>query len=156
VASANVDLVQSLFAAWERGDYSSVEWAHPDIEWVRADGFSPGSWSGLDGMVAGWRGWLNAWEDFRMKAQEYRELDPERILVLVQYSGRGKTSGLDLGKMEAKGAALFHVRDRKVATFALYLDRARALADLGLASETEAAETEAKRVGSQGDGSRRP
>ena len=29
MASANL---RSLFTAWERGDYSSVEWAHPEIE----------------------------------------------------------------------------------------------------------------------------
>jgi ketosteroid isomerase-like protein len=37
--------------------------------------------------------------------------------------------------MRAKGASLFHVRDGKVARQVFYLDRERALADLGLASE---------------------
>jgi hypothetical protein len=38
MASANVELVRSIYAAWERSDLSSVEWAHPEIAFVRVDG----------------------------------------------------------------------------------------------------------------------
>ena len=50
MASANVDLVLSIYAAWDRGDYESTEWAHPDIEWVRAHGPDPGTWTGVAGL----------------------------------------------------------------------------------------------------------
>jgi ketosteroid isomerase-like protein len=52
--------------------------------------------------------------------------------VLIHHRGRGKTSGLELGQMQTKNAALFHVRDGKVTRFVAYWDRERALADLGL------------------------
>jgi ketosteroid isomerase-like protein len=71
-----------------------------------------------------------------VEAQEYRELDDERVLVLSRYSGRGKTSGLELGQIGAKAATLFHIRDGKVTRFVGYWDRDRAFADLGLASDT--------------------
>jgi ketosteroid isomerase-like protein len=132
VASANVELVRSIHAAFERGDYSSVEWVHPEIEFVIADGPAPGSWTGLAGMAEGWRDWLSAWDEYRVEADEYRELDEERVLVLAQLSGRGKTSGLELGQMRSRAAGLFHVRDGKVTRLVQYFDCERALADLGL------------------------
>ena len=132
-ASPNLDLVRSIYAAWERGDFSSAEWADPNIEFVIADGPSPGTWTGLSGLAEGHRAWLSAWEGFRSEAQEYRELDDERVLVLSQYSGRGKTSGLELGQMRAKGAGVAQIRDGKVTRLVWYTNRDRALADLGLA-----------------------
>ena len=132
--SENLDLVRSIFADWERGDYSSVTWAHPDIEYVVADGPAPGSWNGLTGMTEAWRGLASAWEELRVLAAEYLALDDERVLVLLDNSGRGKTSGIDLHEVRG-GANLFHVRHGKVTRYVIYWDRDRALADLGLAPE---------------------
>ena len=41
--SENVDLVRSIFAQWELGEYGSVEWAHREIDFVVADGPVPSS-----------------------------------------------------------------------------------------------------------------
>jgi ketosteroid isomerase-like protein len=136
--SANLDLVRSIYAAWERGDYSSADWAHPEIECVVADGPDAGAWRGLIEMPQVRRALLHAWEDFRTEAEEYRDLDHERVLVLIRRTGRGKTSGLELGQLGTKGAGVFHLREGKVTRLVTYWNRDRALADLGLASEAAA------------------
>jgi ketosteroid isomerase-like protein len=131
--SENLDLVRSIYADWERGDYfSSVEWAHPEIEYVVADGPTPGTSTGLAEMAVRYRDQLSAWEGYRLEAEEYRELDRERVLVLVHPIGRGKTSGLEIGQIRGKGANLFDIRGGKVTRVVVYYDRERALADLGL------------------------
>ena len=49
-------------------------------------------------MAEAFRDWLSAWEELRVEAEEFRELDDERVLVLSHFSGRGKTSGLESGR----------------------------------------------------------
>jgi ketosteroid isomerase-like protein len=131
-ASANLDLVRSIFADLERGDFGRADWAHRDIEYVRADGPSPGSSTGLAEMANALRDILSAWEDVRIEADEYRELDDERVLVLMHRSAQGKASGLEVGVTRTQGAHLFHIRDGKVTKLVGYWDRDLALADLGL------------------------
>jgi hypothetical protein len=132
MASANLELVRSIYAAWEGGDFSATEWAHPEIEFVRGDSLFARSSKGLSGMAEGWRDWLSAWEEFRVEAEEFRELDDERVLVLSRFGGRGKTSGLEVGQVSPKGASVFHIRSGKVERLIVYGDREKALAELGL------------------------
>jgi ketosteroid isomerase-like protein len=134
-ASANLDLVRSIYADWERGDFSSARWADPEIEFMITDGPEPGNSSGLAAMAQAMRGWLSGWEDYRLEAEQYRELDDGRALVFYNQSGRGKASGLELAKRWPKAASLFLIRDDKVTSVVTYFDRERALAELGLAPE---------------------
>jgi ketosteroid isomerase-like protein len=131
--SENLDLVRSIYASWERGDFSHVEWAHPDIEWNAVGGLlSAGSTRGLPAMGRRWRDFMLEWTDFRAEAEDYRELDDERVLALHIFTGRGKTSGVEVGQTGSKGACLLHIVDGKVTKLLLYSARDRALADLGL------------------------
>jgi ketosteroid isomerase-like protein len=93
-------------------------------------------------MAESFGGMLGAWEDFRAEAEEYRELDGERVLVLMRRLGRGKASGLELGQFQTRGATLIHVSDGKVTRLVAYYDRDRALADLGLTPEGGSPDTE--------------
>ena len=121
--------MRSIYAAIGHGDFGSADWADPEIEYVRADGLEPDSLIGRDGLVAAMRSLFGALEDFRNEAEDYRELDAERVLVLTSVSARGKASGLPVGQ---KGAELFEIRADKVTRIVTYIDRANAFADLGL------------------------
>jgi ketosteroid isomerase-like protein len=126
---ANLDLVRSIFADWERGDFARVDWADPNIEYVVVDGPSPGSVTGLSRMAAANRDFLEAWDDVRIEASDYRVVDDQRVLAIGAQSGRGRASGV---RLDAIGAILFQLRDGRVCRVSIYWDRERALAEVGL------------------------
>jgi len=130
--SENLELVRSICEPWARGDFSSSDWVHPEIEFVIADGPAPGRWIGLGGLIDGFRQVLSAYDDYHTVAEEFRELDSERILKFHHYSGRGKTSGLELGQMQTQAVNVFHLRAGKVSRLVVYFNREQGLADLGL------------------------
>jgi ketosteroid isomerase-like protein len=153
-----MEVVREMYDASNRGDFDRTQnYFHPDVELIVSGdypdagvyrgrrglmrwfaNFYLGSWTGVARMANAWRGRLSTIQDARPEVKEYRELEDERVLVVTRRSGRGKTSGLEIGRMQTKGAALFHVRGGEVTKLVVYWDRDRALADLGLAPEAEA------------------
>jgi ketosteroid isomerase-like protein len=132
MSQENVEIVRAISEPWARGDFSSAKWAHPEIEYVIADGPAPGTWSGVSGMVRAWREILSAWDDWRGEAEGYRALDGGRVFVPFHFSARGKASGMEAGEVSTKGALLFQLRDGKVIKLVVYMDRADALEAVGL------------------------
>jgi ketosteroid isomerase-like protein len=138
MASMDLDLVRSICAAWGRGDFSSAEWADPEIEFVvPGEGPSFGSWTGLADLAGAMRNLRDTWEHLRIEVEEYRELEDKRVLVLIHFSGRGKTSGLELDQMGVKAALVFNLSAGRVIRLVYYVERELALADLGLAPEAD-------------------
>jgi hypothetical protein len=60
------------------------------------------------------------------------KIDEQRVLVLVQFHGRTKTSGLELGQIAGRNASLLDIEHGTVRRLALYWERERAFTDLGL------------------------
>jgi ketosteroid isomerase-like protein len=125
----NLEIVRSIYADWERGDYSSAQWADPGIEFVLADGPSPGTFTGVPAMARAWRDFESGIEHLRTFAEHYRELDDERVLAMTQFGARGEESGVDV---ETRGAIVFQIRRGKVKRLVRYWSADRAFADLGL------------------------
>ncbi len=84
-------------------------------------------------MAQAWRDVMRAWEDLHAVPAEYRELDAERVFVLLHAVGRGKTSGVELSHIHHEQGVLFQIRDGRVTRLVLYPDVESALAELGLA-----------------------
>lgn len=130
--SANLELVKGIYADWEQGDFRSAEWADPEIEFEMVGGLTTGSWKGAAEMSKAWAAMLRAWEDLRAVSEEFRELDDDRVLVLLRNEGRGRGSGIEIGPIATEAANLFTIRDGRVVRLVLYWNREDALADLGL------------------------
>jgi hypothetical protein len=129
--SENLDLVRSIYADWERGDFfTKADWADPDIEFFALE-LLIGTGKGLGRMAELWSEFLRTWDDYRVEASEYRELDDDRVLVLVVHHGHGRASGVDASDT-TEGATLFQSRDGAVTRLVIYAEKKQALADLGL------------------------
>jgi hypothetical protein len=127
--SENLDLVRSIYAAWARRDYDWTDWADPAIDFVVADG--PRNWTGLAGIWEGWCAVLSPSEDWRAEDIQYREIDQKRGLGVMRFSGRGKTSGLDVAQMGGTGANVIQIRGGKMIKLVIYWSRDHAVADIG-------------------------
>ena len=130
--SSNLDLVKSIYAGWERGDWRSADWADPEIEFEMVGGLVEGRWKGVKEMSDAWSVMLSAWEGLTAKVDDISELDDSRVLVLLRNEGRGRESGIEIGGISTKAANLFTIRDSKVTRLVLYWDRDQAIAALGL------------------------
>jgi hypothetical protein len=103
-ASNNVQLVRSIYAARAGRSSNPTEWADADIEFVFADGPSPGRWTGITGMREAWREFVAAWDDYRLVVDQFRELDEERVSSCSATMGaEGRPAGWTLARW-AQGA----------------------------------------------------
>ncbi len=130
MTSSNVEFLRGVYRRWERGDFSSADWADPELELEIVDGPTPGRWRGLPAVAQAWGEAIAPFAELTVAAEEYRELDGERVLVMTRNEGRGKTSGVDIGRVHTRSANLFHIRNGTVVKLVLYFDREAALADL--------------------------
>jgi hypothetical protein len=133
-ATGNLELVRSIVAPWRRGDFRASDWADPEIGFVLADGPSPGRWSGVAEMWAAFTEVLAPYANYRVIAEDIRELDDGRVLVLHRYGGVARTSGMEIAAIDTRGADVFVLRHGRVVKLTIYWQSAHALADLGFAT----------------------
>ncbi len=120
-------MVRSITAEWGQGNFSSVAWAHPDIELIGGDGVVT---RGINEVASRWAEFLEAWDDFATLPEEILEAGDGRVLALVGFRGRGRGSGTPVA--DFSGAQLFTLRDEKVVRLEVFSQRDDALEAAGL------------------------
>jgi ketosteroid isomerase-like protein len=93
------------------------------------NGVSSGERRGAAGLREVWLDWLGPWDSYRVSDKEFEDLGDGRVLVLVHDFGRRR--GTD-GEVPLHGAALYTVRDDRIARAEYFAQREDAYAALGL------------------------
>jgi ketosteroid isomerase-like protein len=139
----NVDRLRSLYADWAEGNFwttgdyvdSEVEfewtWAFAEIGRMGPEGRA----HGLEELTAVWQDWLKPWEKFTVEADEFVDIDDDRVLVL--YRRRAKLRGAD-STIDHKGGTVWTLRDGMAVRIVDFDDRAKALEAVGVERDAHA------------------
>ena len=88
----------------------------------------PGIWHGREGMLTVLGEWIETFDEFTMRGEEFIDAG-DYIVVRVAQEGRGDGSGVPV---KATFWFVLGLRDRKVAEFDMYATREQALEAVGL------------------------
>jgi ketosteroid isomerase-like protein len=138
MSQENVETIRRMYDAWLNADTETV-YETFDAE-LRVNPDPEASWVGVDevyvgheGMARYMRSVYEAFDEYRPEVEEILDLGDDRVLTLAIEHGRGRGSGAEV--QHNKTAHLWTLRDGKATQLDLYLDRARALEDVGLAGD---------------------
>ncbi len=128
--SQNVEIVKRVIDAYNRGDLDAIdELCSPDFEWSTVMGaVEVETFRGRAGVERYYEALDDAWEEFRVVAEELRELG-ERVLVLGRFQGRGRGSGVPV---DSPVGIIYDLRGGKASRVRSYLDHGEALRAAGL------------------------
>jgi ketosteroid isomerase-like protein len=133
MSQENVEVVRSAFLALaDRGFDGLAEFLHPEINWRAMEG-APDDVGEMLGTEAARRyveDWFETFDDFTTIPEELIDAGEGCVVGVLHVLGRAKLSGITT---ELRYAALYTLRDGKVARIREYADRQEALDAAGLA-----------------------
>lgn len=124
--SGSVELVRESYEAYRRGGFAeSSKWMDPEIEWDMSNVPVPdaGVYRGHEGLAEFERAWGESWETLDLEPVEFVEVG-DQVVVMVQQSGKGKLSGVEVDQHFAQ---VWTLRGGKLARMVMYPDRESAI-----------------------------
>ena len=132
MSQENVEIVRDAAVAFNRGDLDAwFEYLADDIDYRAAEGAldDRGPMHGKDAVRAYMQDWLDMFDDLRSEPVELIDAGEDRVIAVVRISGRAKLSGVET---DLTYAALYTIRDGKVARGREYWTKEQALETAGL------------------------
>jgi ketosteroid isomerase-like protein len=129
----NVETVREALVAYNRGDLDAFldEYWTDDIDYRAVEG-APDDHGPIHGkaeMRAYLQDWFDTFDDLKIEPLEVIDAGQDQAVAVVRFGGRAKLSGVEV---DLTFAALYTVRDGKVARGREYWTRAEALKAAGL------------------------
>jgi ketosteroid isomerase-like protein len=126
----NVEVVRALYDAWAREDFPGLtELLDPEIEYVNPEGaVEPGTRHGIEEFVSAVEKVFEGWATWRMEPERFESVG-DQVAVVLSYTARGRTSGVEV---EGRESALWTLRDGRVIRYAWFHDPQDALQAVGL------------------------
>jgi ketosteroid isomerase-like protein len=113
-----------------RDDYARIDqFLDPHFELVpAASAVERRTLRGSEGFVTFLEGGRDTWRDVSLKAEEFIDLG-DRVLAIGTFRASGRASGAEI---EQPNATVWKLRDGRVASVQVFLDRSEALEAVGL------------------------
>jgi ketosteroid isomerase-like protein len=130
MSAENIEIVRSIYRAWEEGSPLDSGLIAEDIEWVNAkEAIEPGTRKGAEAFEDAAGKVTSTFEGARIEFEQFIEAGEEEVLVIGMLRGVGQSSGIDLGWRQGY---LWTIRDGKAVRFQWFNDPAQALEAAGV------------------------
>jgi ketosteroid isomerase-like protein len=131
----NVKLLRRFYESFNQGDIDAVlELCREEVEVYKdpevVEMVSALTPRGQERVAQYLRGWLDSWSDYHARPEKFLQ-SGEDVAVFTQLRARGKNSQFEI---EGEMADVFTVREGRIASLRLYVQRHDALDSLGSAA----------------------
>ena len=133
MSQENVEIVREMVAAGRRGDWkAAIALFHPDVELDASQMPDGGTYQGVEALQSFYTRWLGHWDKLEITPRRIVEVDADRVLVLVELRGIGRSSGVEVAMTVAD---LHTLRQGRIVQVTGYPDHREALEAVGLSEQ---------------------